>query len=162
MSSSASAGGFEAFDQLATMVALVEPDGRCLRANAALENQLSLPRRALQRSNVAEWLIDASQLSETLLLVAANQVTSARFDAQLKRLAVGGAEWPVHVIVSQTEFPGHVLVEMIEVEQQTRQEREERAQAQALSNKELVRNLFLFCYARALRPTSELHHKIEL
>jgi len=28
--------------------------------------------------------------------------------------------------------------------------------------KELVRNLFLFCYARALRPTSELHHKIEL
>ena len=23
--------------------------------------------------------------------------------------------------------------------------------------KELVRNLFLFCYARALRPTTELH-----
>jgi hypothetical protein len=28
--------------------------------------------------------------------------------------------------------------------------------------KELVRNLFLFCYARALRPHSELHHKIEI
>jgi hypothetical protein len=28
--------------------------------------------------------------------------------------------------------------------------------------KELVRNLFLFCYARALRPTSELNHKIEI
>ena len=28
--------------------------------------------------------------------------------------------------------------------------------------KELVRSLFLFCYARALRPTNELHHKIEL
>ena len=28
--------------------------------------------------------------------------------------------------------------------------------------KELVRNLFLFCYARALRPTSEPHTKIEV
>jgi len=28
--------------------------------------------------------------------------------------------------------------------------------------KELVRNLFLFCYARALRPTSELHNKLEV
>ena len=28
--------------------------------------------------------------------------------------------------------------------------------------KELVRNLFLFCYARALRPSSELHNKFEV
>ena len=28
--------------------------------------------------------------------------------------------------------------------------------------KELVRNLFLFCYARALRPAHELQHKIEI
>ena len=28
--------------------------------------------------------------------------------------------------------------------------------------KELVRNLFLFCYARALRPSHEMHHKIEI
>ncbi|MOA42000.1 hypothetical protein D3C78_1640160 [compost metagenome] len=28
--------------------------------------------------------------------------------------------------------------------------------------KELVRNLFLFCYARALRPTNELNNKLEI
>jgi len=28
--------------------------------------------------------------------------------------------------------------------------------------KELVRNLFLFCYARALRPSGELDAKIQL
>ncbi|MNT54000.1 hypothetical protein D3C72_1911300 [compost metagenome] len=28
--------------------------------------------------------------------------------------------------------------------------------------KEVVRNLFLFCYARALRPSHELTHKLEI
>ena len=43
---------FEAFDQLATMVALVRADGGCLLANATLENTAGLSRRALQRGNV--------------------------------------------------------------------------------------------------------------
>jgi two-component system nitrogen regulation sensor histidine kinase GlnL len=49
---------------------------------------------------------------------------------------------PVHVIVSQTE-PSHqrILVEMLEIEQQTRQDREERAMGQAQITKELIRNL---------------------
>jgi PAS domain-containing protein len=53
--------GFEAFDQLATMVAIVRPDGRCLLANSALENVIGLSRRALQRSNAFEWLADAAR-----------------------------------------------------------------------------------------------------
>lgn len=36
----------EAFDLLATMVAVVQPDGRCLFANAAFENVLGLSRRS--------------------------------------------------------------------------------------------------------------------
>jgi two-component system nitrogen regulation sensor histidine kinase GlnL len=47
----------------------------------------------------------------------------------------------VHVIVSQMDRPEHVLIEMIEIEQQTRLDREERAHGQAQANKELVRNL---------------------
>ena len=36
---------FEAFDQLATMVATVAPDGRCLQANAALAGVTPAQRR---------------------------------------------------------------------------------------------------------------------
>ena len=133
--------GFEPFDQLASMVALVAPDGRCLQANSALENVVGLSRRALKRSNVLDWLVDPTQLRETLGLVAGNQVATSRFDGQMKRLPAGSADLPVHLIVSQTEGPERVLVEMIEIQQQTRMDREERTLGLAQANKELVRNL---------------------
>ena len=131
--------GFEAFDQLATMVALIDPAGQCLQANSALENVLGTSRRSLQRGTVFDWLADPAPLRETLQMVASNQVATSRFDAAMHR--AGGTELPVHVIVSQTEWPERVLVEMIEVEQQTRLDREERAHTLAQSNKDLVRNL---------------------
>ena len=136
----AAQSGIEAFDQLATMVALINPQGQCLQANSALENTLGASRRALQRSAVFDWLPDAAPLRETLLAVSSNQVATSRFDALLRR-GPAHAELPVHVIVSQTEWPDRVLVEMIEIEQQTRLDREERAHTLAQSNKDLVRNL---------------------
>lgn len=135
------AADFEPFDQLATMVAMVLPDGACLRANAALENTLGISRRTLQRGNVLDWLSEPTQLNETLQRVASNQVATSRFDAHLKCLPVGSGELPVHVIVSQTESPDRVLVEMIEIAQQTRLDREERTHELAQANKELIRNL---------------------
>ncbi len=137
----AAAAGFEPFDQLATMVALVTPDGRCMQANSALENVVGVSRRALQRSNVFDWCIDPTQLRDTLGLVASNAVATSRFEASMKRMPVGSAELPVHVIVSQTERADRVLVEMIEIEQQVRLDREERTHGLAQANKELVRNL---------------------
>ena len=136
--------GFEAFDQLATMVAIARPDGRCLRANSTLENVIGTSRRALQRGSVFDWLTDATQLRDTLEMVARNEVASGRFDASMKRpVALGSSspELPVHVIVSQMDRGDRVLVELIEVEQQTRLDREERAHGLAQANKELVRNL---------------------
>ena len=132
---------FEAYDQLATMVALARPDGRCLLANATLENTVGLSRRALQRGSVLDWLADPVQLSDTLVMVAGNQVATSRFDAMMKRQGAGGGELPVHVIVCQTDWPDCVLVEMIEIEQQIRLDREERTHGLAQANKELVRNL---------------------
>jgi two-component system nitrogen regulation sensor histidine kinase GlnL len=136
--------GFEAFDLLATMVAIARPDGRCLRANSALENVIGLSRRALQRGSVLDWLVDPAPLRDTLQMVARNEVASGRFEAAMKRHApagVGNPELPVHVIVTQMDLADCVLVELIEVEQQTRLDREERAQGLAQANKELVRNL---------------------
>ena len=136
-----SSAGFEPFDLLASMVAMVAPNGRCLQANSALENVVGVSRRALQRSNILDWLTEPKQLRDTLQLVAGNQVATSRFDAHMKRLPAGSAELPVHVIVNQTESPERVLVELIEIEQQTRLEREERTHGLAQANKELVRNL---------------------
>ncbi len=131
--------GLAAFDQLATMVALVESDGHCRAANSALEDTLGVSRRSLQRSNVFDWLADATALRDNVAMVAGNQVATSRFDAQLRRPP--GADLPVHVIVSQSDIPGCVLIEMLEIEQQTRLDREERAHTLAQSNKDLVRNL---------------------
>ena len=131
-----------AFDLLATMVAMVRADGHCLHANAAFENLLGVARRALLGSGLPDWLADPQPLRETLAAVAANRIASGRFDALLRRPAGAHPELlPVHVIVNQTDDADRVLVEMIEIEQQTRQDREERTQGQAEANKELVRNL---------------------
>jgi len=132
---------FSAFDQLATMVAVVQPEGQCVQANSALENTMGLSRRILQRGLVFDWLADPGPLRETLGLVSRNEVATSRFDAMMRRHPQGSSELPVHVIVSQMDGPGRVLVEMIEIEQQTRLDREERAHGLAQANKELVRNL---------------------
>jgi two-component system nitrogen regulation sensor histidine kinase GlnL len=153
--------GFDAFDQLATMVAVVHEDGQCLHANSALENTMGMSRRALQRSSIFDWLLDPQPLRDTLQMLVTNQVATSRFDALMRRglLGVNGpgalgslagpgvsgisgaAELPVHVIVTQMEPPVGMLVELIEIEQQTRLDREERAHGLAQANKELVRNL---------------------
>jgi two-component system nitrogen regulation sensor histidine kinase GlnL len=134
--------GFEAFDQLATMVAIAAPDGQCLHANSTLENVIGVSRRTLQRGSVLDWLTDPAPLRDTLRMVASNQVASSRFDAMMRRqVAADTGELPVHVIVSQMERPGRVLIELIEVEQQTRLDREERAHGLVQASKELVRNL---------------------
>ncbi len=48
---------------------------------------------------------------------------------------------PVHVNVAASERMGEMLVELWPLEQQARQDREERLREQALANKELIRNL---------------------
>jgi two-component system nitrogen regulation sensor histidine kinase GlnL len=133
--------GYEAFDHLATMVAVARPNGQCLLANSTLENVMGLSRRSLLRSNVVDWLADPTPLREALRLVSENEVASGRFDAMMRRLPMGSPELPVHVIVSQMDRTDRVLVELIEIEQQTRLDREERAHGLAQANKELVRNL---------------------
>jgi two-component system, NtrC family, nitrogen regulation sensor histidine kinase GlnL len=139
---SAATGPYAAYDLLATLVAVVQPDGRVLHANATFENLLGVPRRALLATALTDWLADPAPLRETLAAVADNRISTGRFEGVLKRPAGSQAELlPVHVIVNQTDTPARVLVELIEIEQQTRQDREERAATQAEANKELVRNL---------------------
>lgn len=146
---------YDAFDLLATLVALARPDGTVLFVNSGFEAVVGLSRRALVRTSLFEHFADASALRETLRAVAHNEIATGRLQATLRR--TGGAsapeDLPVHVIVTQVEQRDgrdplplsdrgeQVLVEMLEVEQQTRQDREERALDQLEANMELIRNL---------------------
>jgi two-component system nitrogen regulation sensor histidine kinase GlnL len=135
-------GAYAALDHLATMVAIVHADGRCLFANAAFEHVLGLSRRSVLRGSLYDWFVDPQALRDTVAAVVRNEYSTSRLEAQLRRTA---SVLPVHVIVNQMDrFNGGVdavIVELVEIEQQTRQDREERALDQAHATKELIRNL---------------------
>ncbi len=140
---SGEAGRYDALDLLATMVAIVGGDGRPLYVNAMLETESGLSRRALLRTSLFDWFVEGAQLRETLTAVLRNEIATGRFDGTLRRNGMSANDLlPVHVIVTQIEQRSdRVLVEMLEIEQQTRQDREERAIGQVQANKELIRNL---------------------
>jgi two-component system, NtrC family, nitrogen regulation sensor histidine kinase GlnL len=133
----------DVLDLLATMVAVAAPDGQLQFVNAMFENVAGLSRRTLVRGSLFDWLVDARQLRDTMAAVCRNEIATGRFDAVMKRAPVAASELlPVHVIVTQIERSrDQVLVELLEIEQQTRQEREERTLGQVQANKELIRNL---------------------
>ena len=143
LSDPAAASRYDSFDLLATMVAVVRPDGAMVFVNARFEDVASLSRRTLMRGNLFDWFTDGSPLRETLAAVSRNDIATGRFDGTIRRAPVAAHELlPVHVIVTQIEHGrDFVLVEMLEIEQQTRQDREERALGQVQANKELIRNL---------------------
>ncbi len=133
---------FSAFDHLATMVVVVDPQGRCSFANSALEEALGLSRRHVLGASVFDWFVENDLLRETVAAVSRNQFSTSRLEGHLRRFPVSNADaLAVHVIVNQMGMGGQVVIELIEVEQQARQDREERALDQAQANKELIRNL---------------------
>ncbi|MCE4553251.1 nitrogen regulation protein NR(II) [Pelomonas cellulosilytica] len=137
---------FAGLDLLATMVVVVSASGECLFANASFENVMRLSRRTVQKAHLPDWFEDPERLLETLAGVAANQYSSSRFDAVLRRGAWAHEEGlPVHVVVSQMDADGEgaprVLVELIEIAQLARQDRDERNLDQVQATKELTRNL---------------------
>jgi two-component system nitrogen regulation sensor histidine kinase GlnL len=138
----AAPASYTALDHLATMVAIVDADGRCVFANAAFENVLGMSRRSVLRGSLFDWFVDSQLLHDTVAAVLNNVFSTSRLEAQLRRPSTShGDALPVHVIVNQMDHSNDVVIELVEIEQQTRQDREERALDQAQANKELIRNL---------------------
>ncbi len=134
--------GLDTFDHLATMVMVVEPDGQCLFVNAAFEEVLGLSRRSVLRESIFDWFTDPALLRDVVSAVSRNDYATSRVEAELKRHPhVFADALHVQAIVTRLERGGLVIIELVEVEQKTRQEREERALDQAQANKELIRNL---------------------
>jgi len=133
---------YAAFDHLATMVAVVRPDGHCVFANASFGHVLGWSSRSVLRDSLFDWFVDAQVVRDTVAALVRNEFSSSRFEAALRRPALApGEPLPVHVIINQIDGATDVLIELVEIQQQTRQDREERALGQARANKELIRNL---------------------
>ena len=130
---------FQSFDLLATLVAVLDPDAMVQFSNSALEDALGMSRRTIEGSHFPEVFTEPSQLQSALDGLRENEFSTLRYDAWLKR--PGQDSMPVHVIVARAETADAVIVEMVPLEQQTRQDREERLAEQAQTNKELIRNL---------------------
>jgi len=130
---------FHAFDLLATLVAVLASDGAVLFANAALEDALGTSRRTIEGSYFPDCFTEPQMLKNALEGANSNEFAALRYDTWLKRLNHDPV--PVHVILTQTERPGEVIIEMLPQEQQAKQDREERLMEQAQANKELIRNL---------------------
>jgi two-component system nitrogen regulation sensor histidine kinase GlnL len=125
---------------LATPVAVINGRGLVLFVNAALEDTIGLSRRTLQGLHLGEYFSDKKPLEIALEGARSNEFAALRYEASLLR-ANHEELLPVHVIVAQSDQPDEVIVELLPIEQQTRQEREERLVDQAQANKELIRNL---------------------
>ena len=130
---------FHAYDLLATLVAVVRIDGTVIFANAALEDAIGTSRRTIEGSQFADFFSEPQILRNALDGAGSNEFAALRYDAWLKRFNHDPVL--VHVIVAQTDQPGEVIIELLPLEQQARQDREERLIDQAQANKELIRNL---------------------
>ena len=130
---------FHSFDLLATLVAVVHSQGTVLFANSALEDALGTSRRTIEGSHFPDGFTEPHLLNNALEGAGGNAFAALRYDAWLKRLNYDAI--PVHVIVTQTDVAHEFVVELLPLEQQARQDREERLADQAQANKELIRNL---------------------
>jgi two-component system, NtrC family, nitrogen regulation sensor histidine kinase GlnL len=130
---------FQSFDLLATLVAVVRTDGLVLFANSALEDALGISRRTIEGSQLPDCFTEPHILQNALEGAGSNEFAALRYDAWLTR--INYEPMPVHVVVAQTDTPGEAIVELLPLEQQAKQDREERLLDQAQANKELIRNL---------------------
>ena len=142
---------FALFDTLATLIAVVRLDGVVVYANGELEHALGTSRRQIEGALLPDFFTETHLLEHALAVAGGNEFAALRYDAWLKRPNVspaftasnGPGHDPilVHVIVSKATTPSEVVVEMLPLEQQVRQDREERLSELAQANKELIRNL---------------------
>ena len=130
---------FQSFDLLATLVAVVHGDARVLFANAALEDALGCSRRSIEGASFLPHLAQPELLRNALDGARANEYAALRYDADLLR--PGAEPLRVHAVLAQTEHPDEFVLELLPLEAQARQDREERLLDQAQANKELIRNL---------------------
>ena len=129
---------WQGLDLMASMIWVIDLGGEILFANTAVQDLLGLPRQLFWGQTLREWLEQPAELDRALQAARQGEFAVLRCDNLLR---VGPDSVLVHMVVAPVEGSARVLVEMLPIEQQTRQEREGRLMEQAMANKELIRNL---------------------
>lgn len=120
-------------------MAVLDVQGKVLFANSALEDALGVPLRLIASVDFPTLFADPQAMQEAVAGASANRYAALRYETQLLRQ--GQNRISVHAIVAPSGAAGEVIVELLPMDLQMRQEREERLAQQAQEHKELVRNL---------------------
>ena len=131
---------FQAFDWLPTPIAVLTSEGVIVFVNAELEDVIGQSRRSLYGLSFFNFFSDDKPLRHALAGAKANEFSALRYDAEFLRFKPEEI-LPVHVIVAQSDLADEIIIELLPIQQQTKQDREERLLDQAQANKELIRNL---------------------
>ena len=130
---------FQAFDLLSVLVAVLHADGSVWYVNAALEQALGASRRSLVGGDFSQFFTEPALIQTALAGAHSNDFAALRFEALLRRPHQDSI--PVHMNFATGELREQIVVELWPLEQQVRQDREERLLEQAQAHKELIRNL---------------------
>ncbi len=129
---------FQAFDLLATLIAVVDGDGAVLFANAGLEDALGTSRRTLEGSQFGACFQEPNVLRTAIEGARSQGFATLRYDALLRR--VNHELIAVHVTLAQSDRAGEMIVEIVPLGAQVRHDREGQIDP-AQASKELIRNL---------------------
>jgi two-component system nitrogen regulation sensor histidine kinase GlnL len=131
-------GWSAAYDALASGLVLLDAQSCILAMNSAAQDLWSVSQKTVLGQPITELFESDRALQRALQGARGHDFTALRFEAVARQ---AGALVPVHVVVSEARPDATVLVEVLTLAQQSRQERDAHWQQQAQANKELIRNL---------------------
>lgn len=131
---------FSAFEMLATAVLILDDDGFIRYANAPSEDLFEMSVRQLYAMPLCDFFRDREALSLSLQEAREQLFADKRQILFIERLGREPVQVAATVVVLH-HHPWPMLVELREIEQQLKVDREERLLEQAQSNRELLRNL---------------------
>lgn len=131
---------FQGLDLLATAVVLSDYQGTVVYANSAAEGLLEVSRRSLDGQSLIAFFVDKKQFKEFVDMGVRDPFDIKRQVFEILR--PNGTVEHVHVTLSSPDARQDLtMIELREIEQQMKVDREARMLDQSLANKELIRNL---------------------
>jgi len=135
-----SATSYSGLELLATAIVIVDRGLRVLYINPAAENLLAVSDRAVRGQRFGELFSDAAPFEQKLRQALTEERGFWDQSLSLKRLAHEVLD--LTCIVTPVDPGGdRLLIELRQIEQRLRVEREEHLMTQHLANRELIRNL---------------------
>ncbi|MDH2237956.1 nitrogen regulation protein NR(II) [Pigmentiphaga sp. GD03639] len=134
------ADAFAAFELLSSAILVIDDDGLIRYANAPAEDLFEVSVRQLYAVQAGDLFRDGEQLRQSLEEARRHLFADKRQILEIDRLGREPTQVSVTVVALDGQ-PWPALIELREIEQQLKVDREERLLEQAQANRELLRNL---------------------